>query len=188
VFIQAFEFNVRWKRPGRRIQIIRADLKIHTTVIFVITDWEIVYTTRTDTGGSLAAKHWDVRIVLMKPSVLIRFVIKTQDVHRLLKSIVAGLGVIITAGDRARTIFLADDGSHMASQLPSFRLPLVRNLVADAPHHHTGMIAIASDQSAQIRFMPISKEQMIILIFFARLPAVKRLVHNQHTHTITELQ
>ena len=50
------------------------------------------------------------------------------------------------------------------------------------------MVAVPADQGAEIRLMPVGKEQVIVVPLLAGLPAIKRFVHHDHAQTVTHLQ
>ena len=87
--------------------------------------------------------------------------------------------------DGAGGIFAVTDVLQEAGQLRSaVTVPLVGNLVADAPHHDTGIVAELVNQVHQVFFRPFVKYLMITVLQFGCFPFVERFGHNHHTHFV----
>jgi hypothetical protein len=62
------------------------------------------------------------------------------------------------------------------------------NLIADAPDHNAGMIAIALDHRLDIALPPFIKSDMVIEWIFPFAPAVESFVHYQHAQPVAGVQ
>ena len=67
-------------------------------------------------------------------------------------------------------------------------VPLLKNLVSDAPHNDARMISVSSDHIPQINLMPLVEETRIIVRGLATAPHVESLVHNHKAHCVAHIQ
>ncbi len=81
-----------------------------------------------------------------------------------------------------------DDGAVFGRQSGPSWIILVRHFIAIAPKNDGGMIAVATDQRPQVRFVPVGIEQMVVIGGFTGDPAVESFVHDQETHLIAQVQ
>src|SRR5207302_11004096 len=73
-------------------------------------------------------------------------------------------------------IFLVKKGPQPASFLPTIRLCLFGNFVADAPHADAGVITIASHHVAKVTFRPFVVVLAVPVRNFATAPHIKSLI------------
>ena len=63
-----------------------------------------------------------------------------------------------------------------------------RDLVADAPHHHRWMVAIAQHHGVDVALPPLVEEDAVIVSVFALRPAIERFVHDQHAQPVAGVE
>ena len=71
--------------------------------------------------------------------------------------------------------------------LHSFLAPLFGNLVAYAPHHDGGMVAVVFHEIDDILVSPFLEEGGIAVLAFGIYPHVEALSHNHHTKRVAKL-
>ncbi len=116
-----------------------------------------------------------------------RTIIKPGHIHRCRHIIVDyGIRSIHTLSDRTCGVFTM---TNVLKYTRKFRttvsVPLVGNLIADTPHHDTGIIAIVVNQIYQVILHPFIKYLMISILYFGIFPFIERLCHHHHTHLVT---
>ena len=65
---------------------------------------------------------------------------------------------------------------------------LLRNLVADRPHHDARMVAPEADELPKILFPPIVVEKVVSVRALRHTPAVERLRHHHHPHFVADFK
>lgn len=196
------------------MQFVRADLVRHRIAATAIayrcavvgSDRKQVHATAAQCRGRFAADNGRVWKPCMKRGVLRRFtdalgtlelgcitdafplVIETDDIQRSGQRHL-GRGVVHRHRSRARRVLCMHDGAQRArNRRALFAGVLLANLVAHAPQHHRGMIAVAAQHRAQIGGMPLPKHQMKIQRGLLHLPTVEHLVHHQQTHAVGQVE
>jgi hypothetical protein len=66
----------------------------------------------------------------------------------------------------------------------AFRSPALDRLVADAPHDHARMVAIAQEHALEVAFPPVVEGDVVIGDVLAVSPAVERLVDDEHSDPV----
>src|SRR5262249_20275715 len=130
----------------------------------------------------------DTLVLVAELAVLTGFVVVSEDVHDLLKSVITGLGVVASCRRGARRVFLVNYVDELLTDLEAFGPPLLINFVAYAPDDHAGMIAVATNLGTKILLVPIVKQEMVIIWLFGSLPAVEAFVHYDDAHAIAQVE
>ena len=68
------------------------------------------------------------------------------------------------------------------------RRPLFENLVANAPHEDTGVVAVAQHQICEVALVPLLEETGIVVLCLLASPHVERLVHHDESHSVAHVQ
>ena len=68
----------------------------------------------------------------------------------------------------------------------SDRAALGGNLIADAPHYHTRIVAIVVQHIHHIAFCPFVEVTVISVFTFGDVPFVERFDHHHESHFITQ--
>ena len=68
------------------------------------------------------------------------------------------------------------------------RAALLGNLVADAPHNHAGMVAVAAHHVAQVALAPLVEILAVAVGNLGDAPHVEGLVHHHQAHAVAQLQ
>ena len=66
--------------------------------------------------------------------------------------------------------------------------PLFEYLVADAPKHYAGVVAVTYHQVGQVTLVPLVKETGVVAVGLAAAPHVKAFIHDQESHAVAEVQ
>ena len=115
-------------------------------------------------------------------------IVETGNVHHLGKARLEGcLGTVHTLGDRTGGVVLMAEVLQTFAYLDSFLAPLLGNLVADAPHHDGGMIAVVLYEIDDILIRPFLEEGGIAVLAFGVYPHVETLGHHHHAERIAQL-
>src|SRR6185295_6191514 len=104
---------------------------------------------------SLAAVKRDGGILLAEFFVLGWLIVVTENIHRLLKAVVASIDRVTPGGNRASRVFVAGDLRERGGDFMPFSIPLFANLIAGAPQDNARMIAVAAHHRAQIFLVPV---------------------------------
>ena len=90
-------------------------------------------------------------MILEDLGVLRGLVVEGGDIDRGGELVLDGAGIIVEArGGGARAVFLVDDVDELLCELAAIGASLFGDLVADAPQHDAGVIAIAAHEFAQV--------------------------------------
>ena len=68
----------------------------------------------------------------------------------------------------------------------AFRLALGRDLVADAPHHDTRVVAVLMEHVHHVPFSPFIEKAVVAVGAFGYVPFVERLYHHHEAHLVTK--
>ena len=71
--------------------------------------------------------------------------------------------------------------------LVALGVTLVGHFVADAPHHHTRVVAIVLHHVHHVAFSPFVEETVIAVLALRHVPFVERLYHHHETHLVAQL-
>ena len=100
-----------------------------------------------------------------------------------------GLRVVHRRRCGAGRIFLPDDvaqtSGHGGSLLGGV---LLADFVADAPHDHRRVIAIAADPGAHVLLVPVAEDQVEVERRLPSLPDVEQLVHDEKAHAVRQVE
>ena len=70
----------------------------------------------------------------------------------------------------------------------AFRRALLADFITGAPENDARVIAIAPQLRAPVLLMPVVEQQMIVVLFLAMLPTIKRFIHHQKAHAVSKLK
>src|ERR1700733_4815084 len=109
-----------------------------------------------DAGGGFRTVDDPVWMILEDGLVLHGLVVETRNVHLLRKFVANGvLPLIERRCGRTRRILLVKKVGQAPGLLPTVGIPLLGDLVADAPQDDAGMIPIPSHHIAQVPLGPL---------------------------------
>jgi hypothetical protein len=81
------------------------------------------------------------------------------------------------------------DFSHQfATVFIAHRVIDTRNFVADAPHQHGGMIAIALHHGVEVALPPVLENDVVIVGILAIDPAIEGFIQYQHAQSVTGIE
>ena len=75
----------------------------------------------------------------------------------------------------------------VAGYLAPFLAPLFGNLVADAPHHDGGVVAVGAHEVLDIAVAPLLEEPRIAVLALRIDPHIETLGHHHHTHRVADI-
>ena len=109
-------------------------------------------------------------------------IVEARHVHHLGKSTLQGsLCSIHTLGNRAGRVVLMTDILQMLGNLHTLLAPLLRNLVADAPHDDARMVAMVLHKICDIPVTPFLEELGVAILALRINPHIEALCHHHHT-------
>ena len=73
-----------------------------------------------------------------------------------------------------------------AGRLDAARDALRGNLVADAPHHHTRVVAIVAEHVDHVALRPCVEEPVVAVLTLGDIPLVERLQHHHESQLVAE--
>ena len=73
------------------------------------------------------------------------------------------------------------------SHLVAFGAALGGHFVADAPHHHAGVVAILAKHVHHVLLRPLVEEAVVTVLTLGDIPFVERLEHHHEAHLVAEL-
>ena len=149
-------------------------------------DRQLVHAARTDCGSCLTPQDNLLRELLVIRPVLVRTVIESGYIHYGSHIIIHHCVRSIHAlSDGAGGIFAVTDVLQEAGQLRSaVTVPLVGNLVADAPHNDRRVVAVVANEVGEIFVGPFVEQQVVAVFAFWFAPFVEALGHQHHAHFI----
>ena len=81
-----------------------------------------------------------------------------------------------------------DDVGELLRQPSAIGTALFGDLVADAPHHDAGVIAVAVDELTQVGLVPVLPVFGEPILDFGDLPHVEGLVHHEQAHAVRQFE
>ena len=87
-------------------------------------------------------------------------------------------------GDRTGGILAVTDILQVTGHLCSLGVALLLHLIADAPHHHTRVVAVMVQHVGHILLCPFSEKAVITVSHLGDSPFVEGLHHQHHPHLI----
>ena len=119
-------------------------------------------------------------------------IIVTEEIERAgVKDGVLGAAVIGGLRDRPSRIERSHDSGKLARDGRGGAVavvPLLHHFVADAPHEHAGMIAVAPHHVREVAHMPRVPVEMIIEGRLLLLPHVERFVEDDEAHAVGQVE
>ena len=148
---------------------------------------EFIYSTRTNRRSSLTTQDYLLRKFFIILLIFMWPIIKSRNIHYCRHIIIDySIRRIHPLCDRTCRIFTMTKFLQKIRHLRSFiSIPLFGNLISDAPHHHTRIITIMTQQVRQILYCPFVKNMTIAVLNLHSLPFIKRFRHHHHSHLIT---
>jgi len=115
----------------------------------------------------------------------VRAVIEAGHVHDRRKIIGSHhIHMVHPLGHRTGGILAVADVLKKPGDLGPVGSALIGNLVADAPHHHAGVVPVVAHQIRQVLFRPFVKIDMIAVFHLGGFPFVKSFGHDHHSHFV----
>ena len=84
-------------------------------------------------------------------------------------------------------VVLVAERLQMFAYLSTFFAPLLRYLVADAPHNDRRMVAVVAHEVLYVAVCPLLEVQRVAVLAFRVYPHVEALRHHHHTHRVAHL-
>ena len=151
-------------------------------------DGEFIDASRADGGSRFRAQEESLRQLFDIVLILVHPVVESRHIHDLCESrLECRLRPIHALCDRTRGVETVTDVLQVSGYLPTLLAPLLRNLIADAPHHDRRMIAVAEDQILDIPVVPLLEEPCISILAFRINPHIKAFGHDHHSHRVAYL-
>ena len=131
-------------------------------------------------------------ILLVRGQDFVLPIILADDVEHVCQSV-----IVVVAGVRAeqrlrhrpgRVGFVGNCHQSPENALCQFRLRRVVNFVAHAVKDDAGMIAVAQNGVAFVRFRPFVEIQMIVVGILGHSPAIEHFVHHQKSHAVAQIE
>ena len=149
-------------------------------------DRELVDAPCAQGGGCLAAENyslWQLGIVLL---IFVRPVVESRYIHHGGHVVVYhGIRCIHTLCDRSGRVFpVADVLEHQRELGTAVPVPLVRHLIADAPHDYARVVAEMAQEVDKVFFRPFVEHLVVSVLYFCRSPFVERFGHEHHSHFV----
>ena len=109
-------------------------------------------------------------------------IVESRNVHHLGKArLQRSLGTIHALSDRTGGVVLMAEVLQALGYLNALLAPLFGYLVAYAPHHDGGMVAMMLHEIDDILVCPFLEEGGIAVLAFGIYPHVETLGHHHHT-------
>ena len=97
------------------------------------------------------------------------------------------LSLIHTLRNGSCRVVLVAERLQMFAYLATFFAPLLRYLVADAPHHDRRMVAVVAYEVLYVAVSPFLEVQRVAVLAFRVYPHVETLRHHHHAHRVAHL-
>ncbi len=98
-----------------------------------------------------------------------------------------GIGLVHAAGHGASGVQLVAQGYQFLVSLGTLGLPLLGYLVAHAPHHDAGVVAVVLNQVGDVTLPPLVPQAVIAVLDLGIAPCVETLGHHHHAHRVAHL-
>ena len=149
---------------------------------------EVVDTARTECRSSLRPQHEALRESLPSRLPAVQAVVEPGDVERRYQSRPHGVVHHVHALGHRPCRVEAMAQRHEMTRLPGAPLRrLIGYLVAYAPHHDAGVIAVVEQQVGDVLIAPLVEEQRIAVPAFGVAPHVEALGHHHHAQRVAEV-
>ena len=146
---------------------------------------EFVHTAGTYRRGCFAAENDLLRQLVVVDLVLVRAVVESRHVHHGSHVVVDnGIGVVHALSYGACGVFAVANVLQVTRDFGTVIVALVGNFVADAPHHHAGVVAELVQQVHHVFFRPFVEELVVAVVHLRSFPFVKCFGHHHHTHFV----
>ena len=98
--------------------------------------------------------------------------------------------LIAAHGDRTSGVFGAEDFPDGAQGGRTVGRGLIGNLIAGAPQHNAGMVAIAADEVSQVALVPLIEVEMVAILdlSFGHAPLVEGLIHDEKAQAVAQVE
>ena len=96
--------------------------------------------------------------------------------------------LVVAAGHQPRVVELVAEGNHLGGSTRAFCRALVANLVADAPHHHRRMVAVARHHCREVALVPLAIVEVVVLLVLPINPLVEGFIHHEEAHAVAEVE
>ena len=175
-------------RPRAGLQVVARALVIVVHGLFLQLGGELVDAARADGGRRFGTQHQVLGQLAVGLHVAVRAVVEAGHVEHGGKAIAQDARHLVhAAGDGACGVFAMADVLQERGHLVAFGAALGGHFVADAPHHHAGVVAILAEHVHHILLRPLVEEAVVAVLTLGNVPLVERLEHHHETHLVTEL-
>ena len=108
-------------------------------------------------------------------------IVETWHVHGLGHATLQGLlGSVHALSNRTCGVECVAETLQADADLSAYLAVLLRNFVADRPHHDGGVVAVGLHQIGDVLLGPLVEETGIAVLAFGVLPHVETLGHHHH--------
>ena len=115
-------------------------------------------------------------------------IVEARHIHGLGKARADGVvGAVDALSDWARRVELMADILKVLSHFCAALHALLRNLVADAPHHDRRMVAMSQHEVCHVLVAPLFEESSVAFFAFRINPHVEALSHNHHAERVAKV-
>ena len=115
-------------------------------------------------------------------------IVEARHIHHLRKARTQRrLSLVHTLCNGSCRVVLVAECLQMFAYLSAFFAPLLRYLVADAPHHDRRMVAVVAYEVLYVAVSPLLEVQRVAVLAFRVYPHVETLRHHHHTHRVAHL-
>ena len=115
-------------------------------------------------------------------------VVEARNVHSLCETrLQSVLGTIHALRDGTRGVEAVTDVLQVACHVGAALHALLGNLVADAPHHDGGMVAVGQDEVLYVAVAPLLEEAGVAVLALGIDPHIERLCHDHHAKGVANL-
>ena len=151
-------------------------------------DGELINATRADGRGRLGTQQeslWQSLDVLL---IFVYAIVETWHIHHLCKTAVERLlGVVHALSNGAGRVEMVAEALQADGDEATFGRALLGNLVANAPHHDAGVVAISQNQVGDILLGPLVEEAGVAVLALGVKPHVEALGHHHHTQRVADV-
>ena len=146
---------------------------------------ELVNPAGAESRGGLTSQHELLRQLGIRFLVTERAVVEARHIHDGCHMVGEDMiGAVHAVGHGTGGILAVADILQETGHLRTLRVALLLHLVADAPHHHTRVVAVVVQHVGDILLRPLVEIAVIAILHLWYRPLVEGLHHQHHPHLI----
>ncbi|CCZ11385.1 putative uncharacterized protein [Prevotella sp. CAG:1092] len=188
VVVHSEEILLRQIAPRAPLSVVRSHLSVLVGLCNAPLYRELIYSARANGRGCFRTEQELLRQFADARLVFVYTIVEARHIHGLGKARVDGVvGTVDALSDRTRRVELMADILKVLSHFCAALHALLRNFVADAPHHDRRMVAMSQHKVCHVLVAPLLEESGVAIFAFRINPHVEALGHDHHTERIAKV-